>query len=134
VDNSIHNVIASIPGRNTVTTINKFTIIKASPNDFGLQDNMNIIKSRIPDFLTISLSPQKGAIRSHLIRSSSNSKIVEHFPRRLQTIPAVAIKAVSGISVKKSLEIDNRQTISAIMDEVKICEIIKWGTIFVKSI
>ena len=29
------NMIAWIPGHNTVAKINKFTIIKASPSDFG---------------------------------------------------------------------------------------------------
>ena len=60
-DNVTHNVIAWIPGRNTVATINKYTIIKASSSDFGLQDNKNIIRSHIPDFLTISSSPHEGA-------------------------------------------------------------------------
>ena len=36
-----------------------------------------------------------------------------------QPVQEVAVKAVSGISIKKSLEIDERWTISAIMDEVK---------------
>jgi hypothetical protein len=60
-DNVTHNVIAWIPGRNTVATIKKYTIIKASPSDFGLQDNKNIIRSHIPDFLTISSSPHECA-------------------------------------------------------------------------
>ena len=36
-----------------------------------------------------------------------------------QPVQVIAMKAVSGISVKKSLEIDERRTISVIMDEVK---------------
>ena len=36
-----------------------------------------------------------------------------------QPISAIALNATSGISVKKSLIIDERKTISAIMDEVK---------------
>ena len=51
-----NNVVAWIPGRNTVTAINKYTIIKA-PSDFGFQDNTNIIRSRTPDFRTISPRP-----------------------------------------------------------------------------
>jgi hypothetical protein len=34
-ESTTHNMIACIPGRNTVATINKFTVIKASPSDFG---------------------------------------------------------------------------------------------------
>ena len=60
-NNVTSNVVAWIPGRNTVSTINKYTIIKAFPSDFGLQDNTNIIVSHIPDFLSISSSPQEGA-------------------------------------------------------------------------
>jgi len=37
------------------------TIIKASPSDFGSQDNTNIIVFHIPDFLTISPRPQEVA-------------------------------------------------------------------------
>jgi hypothetical protein len=182
-DNVTHNVIAWIPGRNTVATINKYTIIKASPSDFGLQDNKNIIRSHIPDFLTISSSPHEGATvkvnpnlqnqklcsisplaenekNSHGLDSSSSSSIpVEIDPiqtqedisqpywteeltpsddrtltldddvpytrqsirnlRFHQPVAAIALKVTSGISVKKSLIIDERKTISAIMDEVK---------------
>ena len=60
-DTATHNVVAWIPGRNTGATINKYTIIKASPSDFGFQDNKNIIMSHIPDFLQISSQPQEGA-------------------------------------------------------------------------
>jgi hypothetical protein len=60
-DTSTRNVVAWIPGRNTVATINKYTIIKASPSDFGFQDNTNIIMSHIPDFLTIMSQPKEGA-------------------------------------------------------------------------
>ena len=59
VDNITSNVVAWIPGQNTVATINKYTIIKASPIDFEFQDNINIIMSHIPDFLTISPLPQE---------------------------------------------------------------------------
>ena len=58
-DSSTHN-IAWIPGRNTVATINKFTVIKASPSDFGFQPNNNIILSHIPDFIKSSRQPQEG--------------------------------------------------------------------------
>ena len=34
VESNTHNMIAWIPGRNTVATINKFTVIKAFPSDF----------------------------------------------------------------------------------------------------
>ena len=34
-------------------------------------------------------------------------------------VDAVALKATSGISVKKSLQVDERKTITAIMDEIK---------------
>ena len=65
-DNITSNVVAWIPGRNTVATINNYTIIKASPSDFGLQDNTNIIVSHIPDFLSLSSRPQEGAtIQAH---------------------------------------------------------------------
>jgi len=65
-DNITSNVVAWIPGRNTVATINKYTIIKASSSDFGLQDNTNIIVSHIPDFLSLSSRPQEGAtIQAH---------------------------------------------------------------------
>ena len=65
-DNIASNVVAWIPCRNTVATINKYTIIKASPSDFGLQDNTNIIVSHIPDFLSLSPRPQEGAtIQAH---------------------------------------------------------------------
>ena len=57
-NNVTRNVVDLIPGRNTVATINKYTIIKASRSDFGLQDNTNIIVSHIPDFLTLSRPPQ----------------------------------------------------------------------------
>ena len=55
-----------ISGRNTVATINKYTIIKACPSDYGLQGNTYIIVSQIPDFLTLSPRPQEGAtIQAH---------------------------------------------------------------------
>jgi len=59
-DNTTHNMIAWIPGRNTVATINKFTVIKASPSDFGFQPNNNIILSHIPDFIKSYRQPQEG--------------------------------------------------------------------------
>ena len=65
-DNVTSNVVAWIPGRNTVATIKKYTIIKAPPSDFGLQDNTNIIVSHIPDFLTLSPRPQEGATEKNL--------------------------------------------------------------------
>ena len=169
-DHVTHNVIAWIPGRNTVATINKYTIIKASPSDFGLQDNKNIIRSHIPDFLTISFSPHEGATinanpnlqnkklysispvaenekKSKDLDSSSSSSIpVDIDPiqgqedisqpywteeltpsddqtltldddvpytrqsirnlRFHQPVAAIALKTASGISVKKSLIID----------------------------
>ena len=59
-ENVTHNAIARIPGdSNTVATINKYIIIKASPSDFGLQENKK--RSHIPDFLIISSSPHEGA-------------------------------------------------------------------------
>ena len=36
-------MVAWIPGRHTVVVINKYTVIKATPADFKLQDNPNII-------------------------------------------------------------------------------------------
>ena len=69
-DNVTSNVVAWIPGRNTVATINKYTIIKASPSDLGLQDTTIIIVSHIPDFLTLSRCPQEGdTIQAHPIQA-----------------------------------------------------------------
>jgi len=45
---STSNMTAWIPGRNTVVIINKYSIIKARPSDFGFQENNNIIPSQIP--------------------------------------------------------------------------------------
>ena len=44
-DDTTSNMTAWIPGRNTVAIINKYTIIKAHPSDFGFQENKNIIPS-----------------------------------------------------------------------------------------
>jgi hypothetical protein len=60
-DTSTANMVAWVPGRHTVVTINKYTVIKASASDFGLLPNTNIIESHIPDFLTIPSSLQEGA-------------------------------------------------------------------------
>ena len=60
-DSSTANMVAWIPGRHTVVTINKYTIIKASPSDFGFLPNTNIIATHIPDFLILPSSPQEGA-------------------------------------------------------------------------
>ena len=38
-DDTTSNMTAWIPGRNTVVIINKYTIIKAPPRDFGFQHN-----------------------------------------------------------------------------------------------
>ena len=47
-------------GRNNVAIINKYNI-KASPSDFGLQDNKNNIHSHIPDFINLPSCSQEGA-------------------------------------------------------------------------
>ena len=52
---------AWISGRNTVVIINKYTIIKAHPTDFGFQDNNYIIPSHIPDFINLPSCPQEDA-------------------------------------------------------------------------
>ena len=52
---------AWIPGRNNVVIINKYTIIKASPKNFGLEDNKNMIPSHIPDFINLPSCSQEGA-------------------------------------------------------------------------
>ena len=41
--------------------MNKYTIIKASPSDFGLQDNKNNTPSHIPDFINLPSCSQEGA-------------------------------------------------------------------------
>ena len=56
-DDTTSNMTAWIPGRNTVAIINKYTIIKAPPSDFGFQKNKNIIPSHIPDFINLPLYP-----------------------------------------------------------------------------
>ena len=60
-DDTTSNMTAWIPGRNNVAIINKYTIIKASPSDFGLQDNKNNIPSHIPDFINLPSCSQEGA-------------------------------------------------------------------------
>jgi len=50
-----------IPGQNTVVIINKYTIIKTHPRDFGFQENHYIISSNIPDFINLPSCPQEGA-------------------------------------------------------------------------
>jgi hypothetical protein len=60
VDSNTHNMISCIPGRLTVAMINKFTIIKASPSDFGFLPNNNIVLSHIPDLIKSSRQPQEG--------------------------------------------------------------------------
>ena len=60
-DDTTSNMTAGIPGRNNVAIMNKYTIIKASPSDFGLQDNKNIIPSHIPDFINLPSCSQEGA-------------------------------------------------------------------------
>ena len=60
-DDTTSNMTAGIPGRNTVAIINKYTIIKAHPSDFGFQENKNIIPSHIPDFITLPYCPQEVA-------------------------------------------------------------------------
>jgi len=52
---------AWIPGRNTVVIINKYTIIKAPPSDFGFQENNDIIPSHILDFINLPSCPQESA-------------------------------------------------------------------------
>jgi hypothetical protein len=166
-DNSTHNMVAWIPGRNTVFTINKYTIIKASPSDFGFQPNVNIILSHIPDFLNISYHPQEGAnitatqnlpiqqgesaippfspnadtlsmpaqdiddnqyeyeyksSEDNLLTIADDVPYLRRSVRNLryhQPVEVTALKAASGISVKRSLEIDEKKTIAAIMSEVK---------------
>ena len=80
--------------------INKYTIIKASPSDLGLQDNKNIFPSHIPDFINLpscsqegaqakSIRPQEGAQPKSIMSQEkyqrnaaqfSKSKIMQHFP------------------------------------------------------
>ena len=62
-DDTTSNMVAWILGRHTVVVINKYTVIKATPADFKLQDNPNIIiiASQTPDFLTIPIQSQVGA-------------------------------------------------------------------------
>ena len=68
-DNVTSNVVAWIPGRNTVATINKYTIIKVSPSDFGLQDNTNIIVSHITYLISFLYLPVlKRVPRSKLVQ------------------------------------------------------------------
>ena len=53
-DDNTSNMTTWIPGRNNVAIINKYTIIKASPSDFGLQDNKIIKISSPPTYRTSS--------------------------------------------------------------------------------
>ena len=70
---------AWIPGRNNVAIINKYTIIKASPSDFGRQDNKNIIPSHIPVFIKLLSCCQEGA-QPKSIRPQEGAK-----PKNIQT-------------------------------------------------
>jgi hypothetical protein len=53
-------ILTWIPGRNTVATINKFTVIKTYPSDFGFQPNDNIILSHISEFIQSYRQPREG--------------------------------------------------------------------------
>jgi hypothetical protein len=198
---------AWIPGRNNVAIINEYTIIKASPSDFGLQDDKNNIPSHIPDFINLpscsqegaqpkSIRPQEGATQTSIqtpegaqlksimsqerstLHNSQNQKLCSISPvlensknsnpacfsepsslqdiedpywydpdtqdednntntlltlpddipylrrsirnlRYHQPIDAKVLKTTSGISVKQALLINEKKTISAIMDEIK---------------
>jgi hypothetical protein len=175
---STANTVAWIPGRHTVVTINKYTIIKASPSDFGFLPNPNIIASHIPDFLTLPSSPQEGAqisVHQNLQtqegdkrisqiqklcsvspseengnKNDSSPDIDSTLPEESQpydqthqdsllTIPddnpylrrsvrnlryhqpvdIRVLKVSSGISIKRALQLDERKTVNAIINEVK---------------
>ena len=63
-DSSKANMVVSLADTQlSLTSIltNKYTIIKASPSDFGFLPNTNIIATHIPDFLILPSSPQEGA-------------------------------------------------------------------------
>ena len=155
-DSSTANMIAWIPGRHTIVTINKYTIIKASPSDFGFEPNNNIIPSHIPDFIPLpsqsqegatSLPPQEGAnplaeipptasipiptiednvtlndTPDNLLIVSEDVPYLRRSTRNLrfhQPIDATVLKATSGISVQRALQINEKKTITAVMNEVK---------------
>jgi hypothetical protein len=155
-DSSTANMIAWIPGRHTIVTINKYTIIKASPSDFGFEPNNNIIPSHIPDFIPLpsqsqegatNLPPQEGAnplaeipptasipiptiednvtlndTPDNLLIVSEDVPYLRRSTRNLrfhQPIDATVLKATSGISVQRALQINEKKTITAVMNEVK---------------
>jgi hypothetical protein len=119
-----------------IATVNKYTVIKASPSDFGFQPNDNIILSHIPDFIKMK-HPQEGAKDSTI----STPDIVAHhsyldtfltlnddviYLRRSvrnlhshQPLEVSVFKARTGIIVQKSFQIDKNKTIAAFMNEVE---------------
>ena len=70
-DCSTANMVAWIPGRHTVLTINKCTIIKASSSDFEFIPNTIITASHIPDILTLPPPSPQGC------KNISSSKLTE---------------------------------------------------------
>jgi hypothetical protein len=87
-DDTTSNMTAWIPGRNTVVVINKYTVIKASPSDYGFQSNTNIIPSHIPDFLTLSSQAQEGAtLKSHQSLQCNDMAIVSTKEGDLNVVP-----------------------------------------------
>jgi len=83
-DDTTSNMTAWISNHKTVVIINKYTIIKASPTDFGFQNYNKMFPLHIPHFINLPLCPQGDnytASRGCTITLFSKLKIVHHFSR-----------------------------------------------------
>jgi len=113
-DDTTSNITAWIPGRNTVIIINKYTIIKVHPSDFGFQEkNHSLSHTRFHE-LTVMSSREcqedkhpasrgcqaeiNTATRRFTTAKFSKSKIVQHSP-----VPENSQKSNSAIFRENTL-------------------------------
>ena len=74
-DDDTSNVLAWIPGKTICQEYNKYTVIRALPEDFKLEKKEGIILSHIPDFIPITKYNEEGEPNSKLETTlSTNNK------------------------------------------------------------